>query len=319
MIASSDPARIGAKADPHDVGPLTTGVPVVLEITSGERRVLEVNYPLHQRGQPVAVLGVYMSLAERDLKLAAVRRLILMIATLTLLVVLGLSYAFTRAAVVVPLHKLLESTEGVASGNLAIDVPLGWGEVPQAGVRFEVTRFALAFRTMVNHLRHDREALRDLSFMDSLTGLHNRRYFDEVIQRELARADRYRYPFAIAVIDINRMREINNVFGHLAGDELLRQTAGFLRRHVRATDEVIRWGGDEFLVLMPHTDSVQAAEVAERLRTAQNERDPNRSEWLHFSIGVSSWQPGRDLESILREADAAMYEAKHLTSAQPPW
>ncbi len=309
-VASSDPAQIGRKADPHDEQPFRTGAAYTEEHTIDGRRVLEVSHPISQRGRPVAVVGIYMSLAERDLRLAALLRWIVLTATLTFAGIVGLSYAIARFAILVPMRRLLDASEAVAAGNLSVDVPLGWGEVPPTGVRFEITRFSQAFRTMVHRLRLDREALHDLSITDPLTGLHNRRYFEEVIHRELAQAHRSLQPFAIVMIDIDGLRQVNNRFGHLAGDRLLQRTADFLRRNARASDEIVRWGGDEFLILMPRTNAAQAAQAVRRFRSALAGGHARGDERLSLSIGVSTWEPGKDLASMLREADTDMYRQK---------
>ena len=114
-VASSDPTRVGTKAGPHDVEPLLTGVARIIETTDEGRRILEVTYPLHRGGRPVATLGIYMSLRERDLKLAAFSRWILTIAGLTFVGILGVTYAVARAAVLGPLHRLLTAAEQVSA------------------------------------------------------------------------------------------------------------------------------------------------------------------------------------------------------------
>lgn len=95
------------------------------------------------------------------------------------------------------------------------------------------------------------------------------------------------------------------------GDELLRRTARFLKENVRASDEVVRWGGDEFLILMPRTDGTQAAGVVRRFMTLLGSHNGDYGGVpVNFSIGVSIWEPGRDVEDLLREVDARMYEQK---------
>lgn len=312
VIASSDAARVGSEADSPDIEPLRTGRVHIEEAVEDGRRILEAVFPLRRDGQIVATLGAYSSLLERDRRLAAINRRVAMLALLAVIIVLSIIYVVVGMAVVAPLRGLLTNIERVAAGDLDREGIIA-GESPTPAARDEMTRFASAFATMVRMLRQDRDQLRDLAIRDSLTGLHNRRFLEEIMERELAQAVRYQQSFAIAVIDVNGLREVNNRMGHQAGDALLRRTAEFLRRNVRASDEVTRWGGDEFVILMPHTNAAQASQVQRRLGAGLADHNSRASEGerLEFSIGVSSWTPGRDIEAVMREADTRMYDDKH--------
>jgi len=158
------------------------------------------------------------------------------------------------------------------------------------------------------------EELRQQAIRDPLTGLYNRHYFNEVIGGELERADRYGRPLALLMVDVDGFRAVNNRLGHLRGDEVLCAMAKLLRETVRAADRVIRYGGDEFLILMPETDG-DSRKVARRLR-AGLERIPTlvRLEALPLglSIGVYVRAPKdpHSLEEILEEVDRQMYADK---------
>ncbi|MEN3010859.1 MAG: diguanylate cyclase [Candidatus Bipolaricaulaceae bacterium] len=156
-----------------------------------------------------------------------------------------------------------------------------------------------------------REALRDLSHRDPLTNLYNRRYLFEVLSREIRRAQRYGHPFALALLDVDNFRWVNNVFGHLRGDEVLKAIARLLLQNLRACDYVFRYGGDEFLLLLPETDEAGAEEaVRQKLRAWS--RTLELGFVLDFSAGIAAFDPqkGRPPEELLREADARMYAAK---------
>ncbi len=326
VVASSEPGLAGLTAHPHDIVPVATGLAAVHEERTGDHSLLEVVYPLHQGGRIVATLGVYSSLTVRDQRLADLQRRAVVVAALALLVLLGLSYEVARLTVLGPLRSTLKRVEQVAAGNLEEVV----GEIPAnrppQTVRNEVVRFTDAFYETARQLHQRGQQLRDLAIKDALTGLYNRRFFEEVVQHELARAMRYRQPFALAVIDIDGLRETNNRYGHLAGDALLKRTADFLRRYVRASDYIMRWGGDEFLILMPETDGVQALDMHRRLRASLAEQNAAAGETdrLSVSVGTAAWTPGRDLESMLQEADVRMYEEKQRgrgasrPAAEPP-
>ncbi len=158
-------------------------------------------------------------------------------------------------------------------------------------------------------------SLREQTVRDSLTGLFNRHYFNSIIASELARADRHARPFAVMMIDVDNFRAVNNRFGHLRGDEILRDISRLLVEEVRASDRVIRYGGDEFLVFMPDTSEEEALQVAARLRD-QMALLPRRVGVgdipMGLSVGIYAREPRdkRSLESILEEADRRLYADK---------
>lgn len=169
------------------------------------------------------------------------------------------------------------------------------------------------------------DILREQAIRDPLTGLFNRHYFNSIIASELSRADRYDQPLSLMMIDIDGFRAVNNEFGHLKGDEVLCEIARMLERSVRGADRVIRYGGDEFLVLMPETNGRgDVGVVAERLR-ARIKEIPDQTGikgcTIDLSIGVYTREPHeeRSLEAILEEVDRRMYvekRAKHVDDDQ---
>jgi len=166
------------------------------------------------------------------------------------------------------------------------------------------------------------EELREVAIRDPLTGLYNRRFLAEVLDRELERSRRYGHPMSVLMMDLDHFRLVNNRFGHRRGDEVLRQIAGILQANVRAADTVFRYGGDELVVLLPETDG-RAAEAATRLRQAV--RAWSRTAGFEFeiglSIGISTHDPRhpRTAAELLEEADQRMYEDKRsrLPTVQP--
>ncbi len=165
------------------------------------------------------------------------------------------------------------------------------------------------------------DILREQAIRDPLTGLFNRHYFNSIIASELSRTDRYERPMSLMMIDIDGFRAVNNEYGHLRGDEVLREIARMLERSVRSADRVIRYGGDEFLVLMPETDGKgDVTVVADRLRARIGEIPTLtgiEGYRIDLSIGLYTRAPHdeRSLEAILEEVDRRMYadkRAKHL-------
>ncbi|MFW6089682.1 MAG: diguanylate cyclase [Gemmatimonadota bacterium] len=155
-----------------------------------------------------------------------------------------------------------------------------------------------------------------LSASDSLTGVLNRRAFEERWESELARARRYGRPISVAVLDIDYFKQFNDRYGHAAGDSALASVARALRGRVRTTDFVGRLGGEEFAVALPETNSVAALEVAESLRKAVAEKTltipgSRVPASVTISLGVASWPDhGEEISRLLDRADDRMYEAK---------
>ena len=160
------------------------------------------------------------------------------------------------------------------------------------------------------------DILREQAIRDPLTGLFNRHYFNSIIASELSRGDRYNRPMSLMMIDIDRFRAVNNEFGHLRGDEVLREIARMMERSVRAADRVIRYGGDEFLVLMPETDGKGDVDiVANRLRSRIKDIPKQtgiEGHAIDLSIGLYMREPHEEasLEAILEEVDRRMYADK---------
>jgi len=149
---------------------------------------------------------------------------------------------------------------------------------------------------------------------DALTGLINRRCFVELYQREVARMQRQGRSFAIAIVDIDYFKAINDRYGHQTGDQVLTAMARLLEGWVRASDLVARWGGEEFAILFPDLAGDTSAASAERIRAAVQARPVVVGEQvvgpITISIGVTAVEAPEDIESAIGRADAALYRAK---------
>jgi diguanylate cyclase (GGDEF)-like protein len=158
------------------------------------------------------------------------------------------------------------------------------------------------------------EEVYQLATHDALTELYNRRHFTELAEKELARAQRHGRPLVLAILDLDHFKPVNDRFGHVAGDAVLRQFSEVLRAHVRADDIAARIGGEEFAVLLPETGLDQALPFAERLReavAAADFRPGGEPQRITVSIGLATMGPQRETRSeLMRAADAALYRAK---------
>jgi two-component system cell cycle response regulator len=155
-----------------------------------------------------------------------------------------------------------------------------------------------------------------LAIVDDLTGLSNRRYFFERLGQELRRSQRYGRPLSLVMLDIDRFKDYNDRYGHLAGDEVLRRVGEILRKHSRDVDVPARYGGDEFGLILPETDAGAAARQAERIRHAVAQHPfpsagPEEVVHLTVSAGVALLTEAMGKpEDIIRAADDALYRAK---------
>ncbi|NBB50126.1 PleD family two-component system response regulator [Rhizobium sp. CRIBSB] len=168
-----------------------------------------------------------------------------------------------------------------------------------------------------DRLRHSVRQTIELAVTDGLTGLHNRRYLDTHLRTLFARAKVRGRPLTICITDIDRFKQVNDVYGHDAGDEVLKEFAGRIRSTVRGADLACRFGGEEFVVVMPDTPAEVAATVAERLRGMIEARpfqlrSGETPLMLTASMGIATLVPGVDTpEQLLKQADRALYEAKN--------
>jgi diguanylate cyclase (GGDEF)-like protein len=160
-----------------------------------------------------------------------------------------------------------------------------------------------ASRELVLALERERE----LSRVDVVTGAINRRHFFELAEHEISVAIRYHQPLSLILFDIDHFKQANDIHGHHAGDELLKRAATVGQEHVRISDIFARYGGDEFVVLLPHTTSAEAAVVAERMRLAI----AGGSVAMTISIGIADFRAGDTLDGLIHRADEALYRAKH--------
>ncbi len=160
-----------------------------------------------------------------------------------------------------------------------------------------------------------REALRNQSIRDKVTGLFNRHYMEESLERELARVTRGKEPLGILLLDIDYFKKFNDLYGHDVGDELLSAVGKFLSGRFRGSDIPCRFGGEEFVVILPGATVAEATVIAEAVRagaTSVKVHAGDRIEGVTFSIGVSAFpEHGTAAETLLKSADMALYQAKH--------
>ncbi len=180
---------------------------------------------------------------------------------------------------------------------------------------------ARLMHNMITNLKEAKQELRYQASHDPLTGLYNRRYMIEQMHQGVSQALRYRHPYAIAMLDVDHFKQVNDQYSHAAGDLVLEHLAKLLKNSVRDADVPGRWGGEEFVVLMPHTDLHGARQAAQQWLAQLNNSDIrlNEQQSIHitFSAGVAALDmtaKSRDIdaavEQLLHTADERMYAAK---------
>lgn len=177
----------------------------------------------------------------------------------------------------------------------------------------ELHRVAEEFNHMIGRIHESEAALDELAHKDSLTGLSNRRAFDEAFGEIHAHVQRHGETATLLALDIDHFKRINDAFGHAAGDEVLRAIAKMMTRNVRPFDKVFRVGGEEFSVLLPRADAAKGQEIAERLReTIASTPIKFNDETIDasVSIGIAEILDSSEQSSLMEEADGALYRAK---------
>ena len=230
-----------------------------------------------------------------------------------------------REARAVELSYLYVEENAAGAVHGALGVPLvdrgariGWLGVlsREPGVRFDdedlrrLEELAERVAPVIENARRFHEA-RQLADLDSLTGLHNRRFFHETLAREVDRAQRYQRSLSVVIVDVDGFKEINDRIGHLAGDAVLAEIAERLRQVVRSADIPCRVGGDELAVILPEIDVEHAQQLVSRIQQAVSAQPIARAGRVHVSAGVAELMPNDNPTSLFERSDESLYAAKH--------
>jgi two-component system cell cycle response regulator len=187
------------------------------------------------------------------------------------------------------------------------------GNLSQAKLK-NIIDVALDKWTRLQQAMADKEKLERLANFDSLTGLYNRRAILGKLRELINLANRYKEDFGLIMLDIDHFKRVNDRYGHLTGDEVLEKIATIICRNIRETDIVGRYGGEEFIIILPKTNLASAWVVAERLRSIIEKAEMKDSAGNVFTItvsqGLAGWERGEDDHSLISRADEALYKAK---------
>ncbi len=249
------------------------------------------------------------------------RRAGFLFAMVTVIACVGSGMVFNRTGlfwgyVILWINFVLTGRRAALGLNILMIIGLAWtSELFQETIELLVyvvtcglvCTFGYLFAAQLARQQRELEAMAEL---DPLTGLGNRRRMRQSLAEVIERAASSGTPAALMLIDLDHFKRLNDECGHDAGDQALRNFASAMNARIRKTDECFRFGGEEFLLLLPNTNREQAAQLAVMLHGALSGTLTGARGPLHFSAGVASLRPGEDWESWVKRADAALYRAK---------
>ena len=146
--------------------------------------------------------------------------------------------------------------------------------------------------------------------MDALTGAYNRNKIEQLLEREIERAVRYKSTLSLILFDLDHFKTVNDTYGHLSGDYVLKTVIRIIQEHIRKTDSLGRWGGEEFMLLAPETGMEQAIELAEKIRQHVELFAYKNVGTITISCGLAELKAGDTIDSLIKRADDALYKAK---------
>lgn len=261
-----------------------------------------------------AFVGIPIPLLALVLYLFLIARIDLAEALPTLAVVL-VATVVGGALTLFALYALLAP---VSAASRALRAYLERGGLPRLPTRSdddEAGKLLFDVQHIISHLEEDIRSLEELSAKDPLTGAYNRRACEERLAEDVARVERGRETLALAALDADRLKEINDRHGHAAGDACLRHLASIIERNIRKSDWFARWGGDEFVVALWDAKNLSMAEaivhrIAEDLRRNPARLPQGGEERLTASAGIAWHRGGEDARALFERADAALLRAK---------
>ncbi|NTV48246.1 MAG: diguanylate cyclase [Geobacteraceae bacterium] len=219
-------------------------------------------------------------------------------------------------------HYVIIMTSGTSENSLALALDSGADDFitkpfnnselrARVNVGCRITRLHEALAEKIYKLESATETIFELARTDELTGLHNRRSFNETFTLVLSSARRHGHPLSLISIDLDHFKTVNDTYGHTIGDMVLKEFSDLLKDMVRIEDVASRWGGEEFIIMLPNTASEAAAALAERIRSNFEQQPSSASPFaVTASFGVAQLQNGDDEDSLIRRVDDALYTAK---------
>ncbi|MFA6195090.1 MAG: diguanylate cyclase [Sulfurimonas sp.] len=210
--------------------------------------------------------------------------------------------------VVVTILAILGTSSGYSQFSFAGDHKLSL-------IMLQIFIFTVTFSIlMLTAQRYQTERILEekeqLTLLDSLTGIGNRRFFTETFKKELDKSDRYKHPISLIIFDIDHFKQINDSFGHHSGDVVLQEISSLISSHLRSSDLIARWGGEEFTIILPESTLHEAVLAAEKLRKSIEEHSFSINKQITCSFGVILCADNESTDDAINRVDAKLYEAK---------
>lgn len=271
-----------------------------------DRKISVVSERLHEV-HAIIQAELKNSLDEAHAAKMQVQIIVILIFAVGVLILLVVG-VFLARSILRPVKALEAGTKQFSGGDLSARV--------NVMVSDELGHLITAFNSMADQIEKNQNALKELSIRDGLTGLYNKREFLGRLTAEVDRSIRYEQLFSLIMVDIDFFKKVNDTYGHLCGDDVLRTMAAFIKKNMRAVDCVARYGGEEIAVIMPNSPIGRAVIVAERCRQLVAQYSfvvaPEQAISLTISLGVAAFpRDGRTGEELIAAADSALYHAKH--------
>lgn len=229
---------------------------------------------------------------------------------LTMLGMMLVMYPLLYLKMFSPMRRLLDQAKRFRENRFEDEFKWsGSDEMNSLGQSFELARISIL--ELINMLRNKNSELEKLYVTDRLTQLYNRHKLDEVLENERSRSRRFGRPFGVILLDVDNFKSVNDTYGHQAGDHVLTEIAKILKDNTRKTDVTGRWGGEEFLVIVPETTPESIRDLAEKLREAIAGYHFGIAGRKTSSFGVAVFRQHEQIKDLLARVDEALYRAKN--------
>jgi len=262
---------------------------------------------IYNEGKEIGWIEMTFSDANVQKELLSVNSIILKILLITFSILILTMYVLLHFKVLRPIKTLTKQAEDFQNNKL--DNKFSWlgnDEFNTLGKSFESARVSIL--KLLKKLSDKNEELEKLYVTDKLTGLDNRHKLDITLDYEESRYTRYNQSFGIILIDIDDFKYVNDTYGHLVGDRVLIEIASILKNNIRKIDILGRWGGEEFLIIVPQSNKKDLLELSKKLKDYIANNDFKLSKHITASFGLSLYE--KNLHTLLKNADDALYQVK---------
>lgn len=264
--------------------------------------IYEKNISLEKNGEYIGKLKIEFNMDEITKDIYIEKNYLLLILIFQAVIALGIVYLILKNKVLNPVKRLIVQAKLLSSKIL--DEEFKWeqkDEIGDLGTMLDETRISL--KKMFQDIE-------DKLIFDNLTQAYNRNGFETIFENETVRCHRYHHPLSVIMFDIDHFKNVNDTYGHLVGDNILKHISEVISSHIRKSDYLVRWGGEEFLVITPETSFENALILAENLRVLVAKTQFEQVENLTISLSVAQKLEQESTEDFLKKIDDLLYDSK---------